>query len=111
MSRRSSQRERTRFHSSMSTLLERLLWTFREHEGEDPGLIIEALFRELETTHRIVAPDEVTDEMLAACFSALPEHYDPPDPARRAWHAFKAKRRYTAMVKAAKKLICTGLID
>lgn len=76
-----------------------------EHRDHDQGLILEAIIKEIQSTHRIVDPDFISDEMLDACFTALPEHYDPPDPKRRLWHALKAKRRYTSMVKAAPKIV------
>lgn len=94
----------------MSSLLERLMWVIIENKGTDASTTAQAVVREIETTHRIVDPEVVTEEMLDACFMALPEHYDPPDPKRRKWHGFKAKRRYTAMVKAACKIrLCTNL--
>jgi len=89
----------------MTTLLERLTWTLMKHEGEDPANIARAIIREIESKHRIVDPEVVTEEMLDACFSALLEHYDPPDMTRRPWHAIKARRRYISMVKAAPKII------
>lgn len=91
----------------MSDLIERLRWTIHEHRDDLDDNLLKAIIREMESTHRIVDPEVVTEEMLDACFAALPEHYDPPDPRRRLWHAFKAKRRYTAMVKTSKKLLCT----
>lgn len=88
----------------MDNLLERLTWVIIQNRGADANIVAETVIREIESTHAIINPEIVTDSMLDACFRALPEHYDPPDPKRRAWHAFKAKRRYTAMVKAAKKI-------
>jgi len=89
----------------MLDLLERLKWVLIENKGQDPGIIAGAVLREIEMSHKIIDPELINEEMLEACFAALPEHYDPPDPKRRAWHGFKAKRRYTAMVKAAPKVI------
>ncbi len=89
----------------MSSLVERLTWVVIEHRNEDANILAEALIKEILSTHAIIKPDDVTEEMLDACFKALPEHYDPPDPKRRAWHAFKAKRRFTAMVKAARRIL------
>lgn len=89
----------------MADLVDRLIWIFNKHLGQDPGLVIEALLREVETTHYLIDPDKITATMLQACYLALPEHYDPPDPKRLPWHAFKAKRRFTAMVKAAPKIV------
>lgn len=86
-------------------LLERLKWVLIENHRKDSGFLAEIIIKEIETTHRIVDPDHITEEMLDACFGALPEHYDPPDLTRRLWHAFKAKRRYSAMVKAVRKII------
>lgn len=88
-----------------TSLLERVKWVIIENRGMDASTTAEAVIREIETTHNIVDPDEVTEVMLHACFMALPEHYDPPDPKRLPWHTFKAKRRFTAMVKASKKII------
>ena len=88
----------------MTTLDERVKWLLIQFRGEDEGITAQRILREIETTHNIVDPEVVTDEMLEASFAALPEHYDPPDPKRRPWHGFKAKRRYTAMVKAAPKV-------
>jgi hypothetical protein len=89
----------------VSGLLERVKWVLIENRGADVGLLAEAVIREIETTHRIVDPEEITEAMIEACFKALPEHYDPPDPTRRPWHALKARRRYTAMVKAVEKKV------
>ncbi len=89
----------------MTSLHDRLTWVMLKHKDLDQGLLLEAIIREIESTHRIIDPELVTEDMLDACFSALPEHYDPPDPKRRLWHAFKAKRRYTSMAKAAPKII------
>lgn len=91
----------------MSDLFSRLRWTIVEHQEQGPDALAKAIIRELESTHCVVEADLVTDAMLDACFSALPEHYDPPDPKRRLWHAFKAKRRYSAMAKAAPKIMFT----
>lgn len=88
----------------MKNLLERLKWVLIENRGADPSIVAAAIAREIESTHRIIDPETITEEMLEACFCALPEHYDPPDMKRRLWHGLKAKRRYTAMVKAAPKI-------
>ena len=88
-----------------SDLLERLVWTIMEHRGDDPGLLAQAVVREIESRHKIIDPDVVTEEMLEACFSALLEHYDPPDPRRRPFHALKARKRYIAMARAAPKIV------
>lgn len=66
--------------------------------------LADSILREIESRYCIVDPDYVSEEMLAACFNALPEHYDPPDPKRKPWHGFKAKRRYSAMVRKAPKI-------
>lgn len=89
----------------MTPLLDRLIWTLMKHEGEDPANIARAVVREIESKYRIVDPEVVTEDMLEACFSALLEHYDPPDMKRRPWHAKKARKRYIAMAKAAPKII------
>lgn len=68
-------------------------------------LMAEAVVREIETTHRIINPEDVTEAMVVASFHSLPEHYSPPDMSRRPWHALKARRRFTAMARAAKKLV------
>lgn len=86
------------------TLQERLAYVLIEYRGYTPEEVVSALLRELEKTHVVLDPDNVTDEMLQACYTALPEHYDPPDPKRLPWHSFKARRRFTAMAKAAPKL-------
>ena len=88
----------------MEKLLERIKWVLIQNKAIDAGIVANAVIREIQTTHRIINPDIVTEEMLEASFAALPEHYDPPDMKRRPWHAFKAKRRYIAMAKAAPKI-------
>ena len=88
----------------MDKLLERIKWVLIQNKTLDASVVAKALIREIETTHRIINPDIVTEEMLESCFSALPEHYDPPDMKRRPWHAFKARRRYIAMAKASPKI-------
>ena len=88
----------------MTILEERIKWLLIRNRGADEGILAHTVLKEIETTHRIIDPDVVTDDMLEASFAALPEHYDPPDPKRRPWHGFKAKRRYTAMVKKAPKV-------
>lgn len=80
-------------------------WVLIQHRGEDENILAETIIREVETTHVIVDPEEITEIMLDACFGALPEHYDPPDPKRRTWHAFKAKRRFTAMAKTVRSIL------
>jgi hypothetical protein len=87
------------------SVIDRVRWVLIENRGMDAHILAEKVVTEIESTHSIIAPEIVTEDMLEACFSALPEHYDPPDPKRRAWHAFKAKRRFTAMCLAAKKII------
>lgn len=89
-----------------AALLDRLSWVLIEHRGQDPSTAVHALVKEIESTHLIIDPDVVTEEMLQACYRALPECYDPPDPKRLPWHKFKAVRRFSAMVRAAPKL-CT----
>lgn len=84
-----------------ASLKERIIALLADKSCWDAEPLTSRILREIETTHRIIDPEVVTEEMLDACFAALPEHYDPPDPKRRAWHGFKAKRRYTAMVKSA----------
>lgn len=69
-----------------------------------PANIARAVIREIEDRYRIVDPDVVTEEMLDACFGALPKHYDPPDMSKRPWHAPKAKQRFAAMVRAAPRV-------
>lgn len=86
-----------------ATLSERIKWVIVRNHGRQAEVIAEAVIREIESTHRIVDPDAVTESMLDACFGALPEHYDPPDPKKRLWHAFKAKRRFSSMVRAVSK--------
>ena len=86
-------------------LLDRLIWIYLRHKDEDPANVVRALIQEIEAKHRIVDPELITEEMLDACFSALLEHYDPPDMKKRKWHALKAERRYTSMVKAAPKIV------
>lgn len=88
-----------------ASLRERIRWTINKNHNYDDDTIAEAIIKEIESTHRIVDPEIVTDEMLEACFDALPEHYDRPDPTRRPWHAFKAKRRFSAMVKCVKSVL------
>lgn len=82
----------------MSDLYERIKWILIHNN--DPGFAAKEVIREIESTHYIVDPELITEEMLEACFNALPKHYDPPDPKRRAWHAYKARHRFTAMVRA-----------
>lgn len=89
----------------MTELLERIKWVLIQHRGDDPGLLAKSIVSEIENTHSIIDPDYVDEVMLDACFTSLPEHYDPPDPKRRLWHGFKAKRRYTAMAKAAPRIV------
>lgn len=86
----------------MTTLHERIKWLL-SYGPIDLGLMAERIIAEIESSHRIIDPEVVTEEMLIACFGALPKHYDPPDPKRRLWHGYKARHRYTAMVKAAPK--------
>lgn len=86
-------------------LLERIVWILRHHKDEDLGLMAEAIIKTIELQHRIVDPDVVTHEMIEACFTALPKHYDPPDPSRRPWHALKARMRFTAMCRAVKSVL------
>jgi len=88
-----------------SGLAERIRWTIVANRGRNVIVMAEAILKEIETTHKIVDPEEVTEEMLEACFRALPKHYDPPDPSRRAWHGYKARHRFTAMVKAVKSTL------
>lgn len=88
----------------MKNLLERLTWVIMKNQGADAGMLAEVIVREIQSTHAIIDPEDVTEAMLDACFNALPQHYDPPDPKRRPWHGYKARLRYTAMVKAAKKV-------
>lgn len=89
----------------MHGLVERIVWILRRHQNEDLGLVAEAIIREVESRYRIVDPEDVTEDMVEACFKALPKHYDPPDPSRRPWHALKAKMRFTAMVKAVQSIL------
>lgn len=88
-----------------SALLERIRWTIVANLGRNAAVIATAILKEIETTHKIVDPEDVTDGMLEACFGALPKHYDPPDPKRRAWHGYKARHRFTAMVLAVKSTL------
>lgn len=87
----------------MGNLEERIKWVLLNHKNTDPGIIAPLIVKEIEATHRIIDPEIVSEEMLDACFNALPKHYSPPDPKRRLWHGYKARHRYTAMVKAAPK--------
>lgn len=87
----------------MISLEERLSEILRFRSAWDAEPLATRIIREIERTHRIIDPDLVTEEMLDACFEALPKHYDPPDPKRRLWHGYKARHRYTAMVRAAPK--------
>lgn len=92
----------------MSGLLERIKWVIIERTTMDARAaeeLAKAVVGEIESTHRIVYPPEVTETMLDACFNALPSNYSPPDPKRRPWHAYKARHRFMAMVLAAKKLL------
>ena len=91
--------------TSGNNLLERLKWILTRNKDMDPGMLAAEIVREIETTHRIVAPDEITEDMLNACFAALPKHYDPPDPTRRAWHTYKARHRFSAMVRAVRRMV------
>lgn len=88
-------------------LLNHLRWILKINGvSEDRlDLTIYKVIGEIEKTHRIIDPEVITEKMLDACFNALPEHYDPPDMTRRLWHALKAKRRFTAMIKSAPKII------
>lgn len=85
----------------MTDLLERIKWALIKHQFDSFDQVAEAIVKEIEATHCIIDPDYVDEIMLDACFTSLPEHYDPPDPKRRLWHGFKAKRRYAAMVRSA----------
>lgn len=89
----------------MNSLIERIKWVLLENRAADTGLLAAKIIQEIETTHRITDPEIITEEMVEACFTALPKHYDPPDPKRRLWHAYKAKHRFTAMVKKVPKII------
>lgn len=89
----------------MSDLLERITWILINHGDQHPAEVANAVVREIENTHRIIDPDDVTEVMVEASFYSLPEHYSPPDMTRRPWHALKARRRFTAMARAAKKLV------
>lgn len=89
----------------VSSLQERLAEILRFRSAWDAEPLAERILREIETTHRIIEPECVTEEMLEACFGALPKHYSPPDSKRRLWHGYKARHRYTAMVKAAPRII------
>lgn len=91
-----------------SALSERVRWTIAANLGRNADIIAAAVLKEIETTHKVVEPENVTEEMLEACFRALPKHYDPPDPSRRAWHGYKARHRFTAMVLAVKSVLITG---
>lgn len=91
-----------------SNLIQRIRWTIARNLGRNADIIAMAIVKEVETTHKIVDPEVVTEEMLDACFGALPKHYDPPDPKRRSWHGYKARHRYTAMVRAAKSVLAKG---
>lgn len=88
----------------MSTLEDRIIEILAFRSAWDAEPLARRILREIERTHRIVDPDAITEEMLDACFGALPKHYDPPDQKKRLWHGYKARHRYTAMVKAAPKV-------
>lgn len=90
----------------MSSLLERIKWIIFQYREIPIDLLVDAIVNEIESTHKIIDPENITEEMVEASFHALPAHYDPPDPTRRQWHALKARRRFTAMAKAAGKIKC-----
>lgn len=95
----------TKYEPSKNDLLERIVWILRHHKDEDLGLVAQAIIIAIEQHHRIINPDDVTQEMIEACFTALPKHYDPPDPSRRPWHALKARMRFTAMARSVKSIL------
>lgn len=92
--------------TTVKSFSDRIRWILKINGVAEDRLdnVVNKIFGEIEQNHRIINPDVITEEMLEACFNALPEHYDPPDMKRRVWHALKAKRRFTAMVLAAEKI-------